>query len=70
MRQMEAFRQAIGVTGIILAKLDSSSRGGIVVALKEEHDVPVKLVGTGEGIEDIAPFDARRFADALFEPAS
>ena len=70
MRQMEAFQKAIGVTGIVLAKLDSSSKGGIVVALKEEHGVPVKLVGTGEGIEDIAPFDAQRFADALFEPAS
>jgi fused signal recognition particle receptor len=69
-RQMKAFSDAIGVTGIILAKLDSSSTGGIVVALKEEHGVPVKLVGTGEGIEDIAPFDADRFAEALFEPSS
>jgi fused signal recognition particle receptor len=68
-RQMKAFSDAIGVTGIFLAKLDSSSKGGIVVALKEEHGVPVKLVGTGEGIEDIAPFDADRFAEALFEPS-
>jgi fused signal recognition particle receptor len=66
MRQMEAFSKAIGVSGIILAKLDSSSKGGIVVALKEEHGVPVKLVGTGEGLEDLAPFDAGQFADALF----
>ena len=69
-RQMEAFAKAVGVTGIILAKLDSSSKGGIVVALKEEHGVPVKLVGTGESLEDIAPFDAERFADALFTPSS
>jgi fused signal recognition particle receptor len=69
MRQMKAFDEAVGVTGIILAKLDSSSKGGIVVALKQEHGVPVKLVGTGEGIEDIAPFDAERFADALFTPS-
>jgi fused signal recognition particle receptor len=68
-RQMKAFSDAIGVTGIILAKLDSSSKGGIVVALKEEYGVPVKLVGTGEGIDDIAPFDAERFAEALFEPS-
>jgi fused signal recognition particle receptor len=65
-RQLQAFREAIGVTGIILAKLDSTSKGGIVVALKEEHGVPVKLVGTGEGLEDLAPFDAALFADALF----
>ena len=70
MRQMQAFHQAVGVTGIILAKLDSSSKGGIVVALKQEHGIPVKLVGTGEGIEDIAPFDADRFADALFAPST
>jgi fused signal recognition particle receptor len=69
-RQLQAFEDAIGVTGIFLAKLDSSSKGGIIVALKEEHGVPVKLVGTGEGIEDIAPFDADRFADALFTPSS
>jgi fused signal recognition particle receptor len=65
-RQMEAFGKAIGISGIILAKLDSSAKGGIVVALKQEHGVPVKLVGTGEGIEDFAPFDAEQFADALF----
>lgn len=65
-RQLEAFKGAVGVTGIILAKLDSSSKGGIVVALREEYGVPVKLVGTGEGIEDLAPFDAEDFVDALF----
>jgi fused signal recognition particle receptor len=65
-RQLEAFKGAVGVTGIILAKLDSSSKGGIVVALREEYGVPVKLVGTGEGLEDLAPFDAEDFVDALF----
>ena len=70
MRQMEAFTKAIGVSGIILAKLDSTAKGGIVVALKEEHGVPVKLVGTGEGIDDFAPFDALQFADALFARSS
>jgi fused signal recognition particle receptor len=69
-RQMEAFAKAIGISGIILAKLDSTAKGGIVVALKEEHGVPVKLVGTGEGIEDLAPFDAEQFADALFARSS
>ncbi|MBM4185266.1 MAG: signal recognition particle-docking protein FtsY [Gemmatimonadetes bacterium] len=65
-RQLEAFKAAVGVTGIVLAKLDSSSKGGIVVALREEYGVPVKLVGTGEGIDDLAPFDAEDFVDALF----
>ena len=65
-RQLEAFRNAVGVTGILLAKLDSSSKGGIVVALREEYGVPVKLVGTGEGLDDLAAFDADDFVEALF----
>jgi fused signal recognition particle receptor len=69
-RQLEAFKAAIGVTGIVLAKLDSSSKGGIVVALREEYGVPVKLVGTGEGLDDLAPFDAKDFVDALFSSAA
>ena len=60
-RQLEAFRQTVDVTGILLAKLDSSARGGIVVALKEEHGVPVKLVGTGESLGDLQPFDPADF---------
>jgi fused signal recognition particle receptor len=60
--QVRTFRQALPLTGIALAKLDSSARGGIVVALKQEFDLPVKLVGTGEGIDDIQTFDAARFA--------
>jgi fused signal recognition particle receptor len=65
-RQLEAFKGAVGVSGIVLAKLDSSSKGGIVVALREEYGVPVKFVGTGEGIDDFAPFDAEDFVEALF----
>lgn len=65
-RQFEAFRDAVQVSGIFLAKLDSSSRGGMVVALAEEYGVPVKLVGTGEELEDIAAFDPRTFAEAVF----
>jgi fused signal recognition particle receptor len=65
-RQLEAFKGAVGVTGIVLAKLDSSAKGGIVVALTEEYGVPVKLVGTGEGLDDLAPFDAEDFVEALF----
>lgn len=65
-RQLEAFRAAVDVSGIILAKLDSSARGGIVVALQEEYGVPVKLVGTGEGLDDLATFDPEAFVEAVF----
>lgn len=65
--QVRTFRQALPLTGLVLSKLDSSSRGGIVVALKQEFDIPVKLVGTGESIDDIEPFDARRFAKEVLE---
>jgi fused signal recognition particle receptor len=60
--QARIFSQALRLTGLVLAKLDSSARGGIVVALKEEFDLPVKLVGTGEGIGDIESFQPDRFA--------
>jgi fused signal recognition particle receptor len=69
-RQLEAFRATVGVSGIILAKLDSSSKGGIIVALREEYGVPVKLVGTGESLEDLAAFEAEDFVEALFASPS
>ena len=65
-RQLEAFKAAVEVTGIVLAKLDSSAKGGIVVALREEYGVPVKLVGVGEGIEDLAVFDPDAFVEGVF----
>jgi fused signal recognition particle receptor len=65
-RQVEAFSEAVDVSGIIVAKMDSSARGGIVVALQEEYGIPVKLVGTGEGLEDLESFDPRTFVDAVF----
>jgi fused signal recognition particle receptor len=60
--QARTFGQALPLTGLVLAKLDSTARGGIVVALKKELDLPVKLVGTGEAVTALAPFDADRFA--------
>ena len=60
--QVRTFSQILPLTGIALAKLDSSARGGIVVSLKQEFDLPVKLVGTGEGIEALEVFDPVRFA--------
>ena len=65
-RQVGSFSQAVDVSGIVLAKMDSSARGGIVVALQEEYGIPVKLVGTGEGLEDLESFDPAAFVDAVF----
>ena len=65
-RQVEAFSKAVEVSGIILSKMDSTARGGIVVALREEYGVPVKLIGTGEGLEDLQEFDVDAFVDAVF----
>lgn len=63
--QARIFSQALPLTGLVLAKLDSSGKGGVVVALRQEFDLPVKLVGTGEGIDALEPFDADRFAQAV-----
>jgi len=66
-QQARIFREAAQVTGIFLAKLDGTARGGIVVAIRDELDVPVKLVGVGERPEDVQPFDPERFVEAMFE---
>ncbi|QBR94065.1 signal recognition particle-docking protein FtsY [Nocardioides euryhalodurans] len=63
--QARVFSEVVDVTGIVLTKLDGSAKGGIVVAVQRELGVPVKLVGLGEGPDDLAPFDARAFVDAL-----
>ncbi len=63
--QARVFREAVNVTGIVLTKLDGSAKGGIVVAVQRELGVPVKLVGLGEGADDLAPFDPGAFVDAL-----
>ncbi len=65
--QARAFGSAAGVTGIFLAKLDGTARGGIVVAIRDELDVPVKLIGVGERPEDVQAFDPDRFVEAMFE---
>ena len=64
--QARQFTDAVDVTGVVLTKLDGSAKGGIVVAVHAELGVPVKLVGVGEGIADLVPFDASEFVDALF----
>ena len=65
MRQAQVFSQAVGITGIVLTKLDGTAKGGIVVTVQKELGVPVKLVGLGEGADDLAPFDPEGFVDAL-----
>ncbi len=64
--QARVFGEAVDLTGIILAKADSTGRGGIVVALKAEQDLPVRLVGVGEGVDDLEPFDPEAFLDGVF----
>jgi fused signal recognition particle receptor len=64
--QARAFSEHVKVTGIILAKLDGSAKGGIIVGIRDQLNVPVKFVGVGEGIEDIEPFDPQAFVEALF----
>lgn len=66
--QARVFSEVVDVTGIVLTKLDGTAKGGIVVAVQRELGVPVKLVGLGEGPDDLAPFDPRVFVDALIEP--
>ena len=65
LRQAAVFSEVVDVTGIVLTKLDGTAKGGIVVAVQRSLDVPVKLIGLGEGPDDLAPFDAEAFVDAL-----
>ena len=70
LQQATVFGEAVGVTGIFLAKLDGTARGGIVVAIRDALKVPVKLVGVGERVEDVQPFDPDAFIDAMFAAES
>ena len=63
--QVEAFHRTAGVTGLVMTKLDGTARGGILVALAEKHRLPVHFIGVGESIDDLAPFTARDFAQAI-----
>jgi fused signal recognition particle receptor len=65
--QAREFLGAVGVTGVVLTKLDGSAKGGIVIAIQRELGLPVKLVGVGEGPDDLVPFDAEEFVGALFD---
>jgi fused signal recognition particle receptor len=63
--QARVFAEVVDVTGVVLTKLDGTAKGGIVVSVQRELGVPVKLVGLGEGVDDLAPFDPEVFVDAL-----
>lgn len=65
LQQVDIFRQLVEIDGIVLTKLDGSARGGVLVAIAERFGLPVVAVGVGEGVEDLAAFDPRQFADAL-----
>lgn len=65
-RQAEEFGKAIGVTGIFLAKLDGTAKGGVVIAINDAVGIPVKLIGVGETPDDVQPFDPERFVEAMF----
>jgi fused signal recognition particle receptor len=65
LRQARAFAEAVDLTGVVLTKLDGTAKGGIALAIASELDLPVKLIGVGEGLDDLRPLDPREFATAL-----
>ena len=67
LQQARLFTEALDVTGIVMTKLDGTAKGGVIVAIQRELGIPIKLIGIGEGVEDLHPFDAREFVTALFE---
>ena len=64
--QAREFKEAAGITGIVLTKLDGTAKGGVILAVREDLDMPVKFVGVGEQLDDLQPFDPAAFAEALF----
>ena len=67
LNQAKLFQEAAGLTGIILTKLDGTARGGVVIGIKEELNIPIKYIGVGEQIDDLRPFNSKDFVNALFE---
>ncbi len=63
--QVEVFREKAGVTGLVMTKLDGTARGGILVAIAAKHGLPVHAIGIGEGVDDLQPFDAAEFSNAI-----
>ena len=67
LNQAREFHKAVPLTGLIVTKLDGTSKGGMVVSIQKELNLPVKFIGVGEQPDDLQPFDARQFSEALFE---
>jgi fused signal recognition particle receptor len=67
LEQARKFTETSGVTGIVLAKLDGTAKGGIVIAIARELNIPIRYVGIGEKADDLLPFDAEKFIASLFE---
>ena len=65
--QAKAFKDAVDITGVVLSKLDGTAKGGMAFAVAKELGLPIQFVGTGEGMDDFAVFEAQKFVDALFE---
>ena len=65
--QVKAFDAAIGVTGLVITKLDGTAKGGVIAAIARTQPKPLRFIGVGEGIDDLQPFSAHEFVDALFE---
>ena len=65
--QAQAFKEAVGVTGIAVTKLDGTAKGGVLFAIKEQIGLPIRFIGVGEAVDDLRPFDADEFVDAIFE---
>ena len=65
--QVQSFDKAIGLTGLIVTKLDGTAKGGVIAAIARQCPKPIRYIGVGEGIDDLRPFVARDFVDAIFE---
>ncbi len=63
---MQAFDDALGVTGLVLTKLDGTAKGGAIAAIAQARPIPVRYIGVGEGLDDLRPFDATDFVEAVF----
>jgi fused signal recognition particle receptor len=70
LQQAKVFKEVAGVTGLVLTKLDGTAKGGVAIALASEMNLPIRYVGVGEAVDDLQPFDATEFVDALFETSS
>ena len=65
--QVKAFDEALGLTGLVLTKLDGTAKGGVIAGIAKQNPVPLRFIGVGEGIDDLRPFVAQEFIGALFD---